>query len=116
VERVAELSADILPASLPWSWSASMVLVTMSVLNWRLTVLVLRCEPRFLPLAAALHGTVEDAADPPGQTQSGKINAFLQETLAACATATTEIARGRRRDALLVWQPRARKSVRCGSV
>jgi ABC-type multidrug transport system fused ATPase/permease subunit len=81
VERVAELSGDILPASLHMLVVGVMVLVTMSVLNWRLTALVLPLVPIFYLLQQRYTGKLKEAADQ-AQAQSGKINAFLQEHLA----------------------------------
>jgi ABC-type multidrug transport system fused ATPase/permease subunit len=81
VERVAELSGDILPATLHMVVVGIMVLATMSALNWRLTALVVPLVPVFYLLQRRYTGRLKEAADQT-QAQSGKINAFLQEHLA----------------------------------
>jgi len=81
VERVAELSGDIFPMTLQMVLMGVMVLVTMGILNWHLTVLVAPVLPIFYFLQRKYAAKLKDAADQV-QTQSGKINAFLQEHLA----------------------------------
>ena len=58
-----------------------MVLVTMGVLNWHLTLLVAPMLPIFYLLQRTYAGRLEEAADN-AQHQSGRVNAFLQEHLA----------------------------------
>jgi ATP-binding cassette subfamily B protein len=81
VDRVAELSGDILPLTIQMALVGIMVLVTMGILNWHLTVLVAPVLPIFYFLQRKYAAKLKDAADQV-QTQSGKINAFLQEHLA----------------------------------
>ncbi len=81
VDRVAELSGDILPVTVHMVIVGIMVLVTMGILNWHLTVLVLPLLPVFYALQRRYAGKLKAAADNV-QSQSGKINAFLQEHLA----------------------------------
>jgi ABC-type multidrug transport system fused ATPase/permease subunit len=81
VDRVAELSGDIFPMTLQMVLMGVMVLVTMGILNWHLTVLVAPVLPIFYFLQRKYAAKLKDAADQV-QTQSGKINAFLQEHLA----------------------------------
>jgi ATP-binding cassette subfamily B protein len=81
VDRVAELSGDILPLTIQMVIIGIMVLVTMGILNWHLTVLVAPTLPIFYFLQRRYAVKLKDAADQV-QTQSGKINAFLQEHLA----------------------------------
>lgn len=81
VDRVAELSGDILPLSLQMALAGIMVLVTMGILNWHLTVLVAPTLPTFYFLQRRYAVKLKDAADRV-QGQAGKINAFLQEHLA----------------------------------
>jgi ABC-type multidrug transport system fused ATPase/permease subunit len=81
VDRVAELSGDILPLTIQMVIIGTMVLVTMGILNWHLTVLVAPTLPIFYFLQRRYAVKLKDAADQV-QTQSGKINAFLQEHLA----------------------------------
>lgn len=81
VDRVAELSGDILPLTIQMVLMGVMVLVTMGILNWHLTVLVAPILPIFYLLQRRYAAKLKDAADQV-QSQSGKINAFLQEHLA----------------------------------
>ncbi len=81
VDRVAELSGDILPLTIQMVLMGIMVLVTMGILNWHLTVLVAPILPIFYFLQRRYAAKLKDAADQV-QGQSGKINAFLQEHLA----------------------------------
>ncbi len=81
VDRVAELSGDILPLTIQMAIMGAMVLVTMGVLNWRLTVVIAPLLPIFHVLQRRYAAKLKDAADTV-QNQSGKIGAFLQEHLA----------------------------------
>jgi ATP-binding cassette subfamily B protein len=81
VDRVAELSGDILPLTIQMVLMGVMVLVTMGILNWHLTVLVAPIVPIFYFLQRRYAAKLRNAADLV-QSQSGKINAFLQEHLA----------------------------------
>jgi ABC-type multidrug transport system fused ATPase/permease subunit len=81
VDRVAELSADILPLTIQMVILGMMVLVTMGILSWRLTVVILPLLPIFYLLQRRYATRLKDAADSV-QNQSGKIGAFLQEHLA----------------------------------
>jgi len=81
VDRVAELSGDILPLTIQMAIMGVMVLVTMAVLNWHLTLLVAPMLPIFYLLQHTYAGRLKEAADN-AQYQSGRVNAFLQEHLA----------------------------------
>jgi ATP-binding cassette subfamily B protein len=81
VDRVAELSGDILPLTIQMVLVGIMVLVTMGILNWHLTALVTPVLPIFYLLQRRYGAKLKDAADQL-QSQSGKLNAFLQEHLA----------------------------------
>jgi ABC-type multidrug transport system fused ATPase/permease subunit len=80
VERVAELSADILPLTIETVIMGIMVTVTMAFLNWHLTTLVLPILPVFYFLQKRFAGKLKQSADRV-QNQSGKMSAFLQEHL-----------------------------------
>src|SRR5438552_14120072 len=58
-----------------------MVLVTMGILNWHLTVVIVPLLPVFYILKRRYAARLREAADSV-QNQSGKIGAFLQEHLA----------------------------------
>lgn len=81
VDRVAELSGDILPLTIQMVIMGVMVLVTMVVLNWHLTLVVAPLLPIFYLLQRRYATRLKDAADSV-QRQSGKISSFLQEHLA----------------------------------
>jgi ABC-type multidrug transport system fused ATPase/permease subunit len=81
VDRVAELSGDILPLTIQMLIMGVMVLATMGILNWRLTLLVAPMLPVFYFLQRTYAGKLKEAADK-AQHQSGRVNAFLQEHLA----------------------------------
>jgi ABC-type multidrug transport system fused ATPase/permease subunit len=80
VERVAELSGDILPLALQMAILGVMVLVTMGCLNWRLTIIVAPLLPVFYLLQRNYSARLRKAADQV-QNQSGKLSGFLQEHL-----------------------------------
>jgi ABC-type multidrug transport system fused ATPase/permease subunit len=81
VDRVGELSGDILPLTIQMAIMGAMVLVTMGVLNWHLTAVIVPLLPIFYVLQRRYSTKLKDAADSV-QNQSGKIGAFLQEHLA----------------------------------
>ena len=81
MDRVAELSGDILPLTIQMAIMGVMVLVTMGILNWHLTLVIAPLLPVFYVLQHRYSGKLKDAADSV-QNQSGKIGAFLQEHLA----------------------------------
>jgi ATP-binding cassette subfamily B protein len=81
VDRIAELSGDIVPMGMHMITIGAMATLTMTLLNWRLTVVVLPLLPLFYILQQRFAGRLKSAADA-AQTQSGKISAFLQEHLA----------------------------------
>src|SRR6202041_4206953 len=70
VDRVAELSGDILPLTIQMVILGVMVLVTMGILNWRLTVVILPLLPIFCLLQRRYATRLKDAADRV-QNQSG---------------------------------------------
>src|SRR5580704_14577775 len=81
VDRVADLSGDILPLAIQMVLMGIMVFATMGVLNWHLTALVAPVLPIFYLLQRRYATKLKDAADQV-QSLSGRINAFLQEHLA----------------------------------
>jgi ABC-type multidrug transport system fused ATPase/permease subunit len=81
VDRVAELSGDLLPFAMQMVIVGVMVLVTMGVLNWHLTLVIVPLLPVFYVLQLRYAIQLKEAADRV-QNQSGKVGAFLQEHLA----------------------------------
>src|SRR5258708_37778527 len=80
VDRVAELSGEILPLTIQMVIVGVMVLLTMGILNWHLTIVVVPLLPGFYVLQSKYAAKLKKAADSV-QSQSGKIGAFLQEHL-----------------------------------
>src|ERR1700730_18369119 len=81
VDRVAELSGDILPLTIQMVIMGVMVLATMGILNWHLTLVIVPLLPVFYVLQRRYASRLKEAADSV-QNQSGKMGAFLQEHLA----------------------------------
>jgi ABC-type multidrug transport system fused ATPase/permease subunit len=81
VNRVAELSGDIVPLGMHMLVVGLMATSTMMFLNWRLTAVVLPLLPWFYLLQRKFGTRLKSAADA-AQAQSGKMSAFLQEHLA----------------------------------
>src|SRR5882672_832626 len=81
VDRVAEFSGDVLPVTLHMVILGIMVVITMGILNWRLTLVVLPLVPAFYFIQQRFAGKLKEAADTV-QCQLGRINAFLHEHLA----------------------------------
>jgi ABC-type multidrug transport system fused ATPase/permease subunit len=81
VDRIAELSSDIVPMGMHMITIGVMATLTMTLLNWRLTAVALPLLPLFYFLQRRYAGRLKSAADA-AQAQSGKMSAFLQEHLA----------------------------------
>ena len=81
VDRVSELSGDILPLTIQMVIMGVLVLTTMSMLNWHLTALTIPLLPVFYILQRRYSRRLKTAADDV-QKHSGMANAFLQEHLA----------------------------------
>jgi ABC-type multidrug transport system fused ATPase/permease subunit len=80
VDRVGELGGDVLPSVIRMSIVAVMVLVTMGVLNLRLTLMVVPLLPLFYFLQRRYLSRLTVAAEST-QQQMGAISSFLQEHL-----------------------------------
>lgn len=80
VDRVAELTGDVLPMTIQMSVLAVLVVITMGLLNGRLTIVILPLLPIFYLLRRKYATRLKEAADA-AQNQSGKMAAFLQENL-----------------------------------
>jgi ABC-type multidrug transport system fused ATPase/permease subunit len=80
VDRVGELGGDVLPSMIRISIVAVMVMVTMSVLNLRLTLMVLPLLPLFYFLQRRYLSPLTVAAEN-AQRQMGVVSSFLQEHL-----------------------------------
>jgi ABC-type multidrug transport system fused ATPase/permease subunit len=80
IDRIGELGADIFPTVLRMFATAVMVLVTMSVLNVRLTLLIVPLMPLFYVLQRSYFGGLAISADL-SQSSMGRLSAVLQEHL-----------------------------------
>ena len=80
VDRVGELAGDVLSSLVRMTLMATMVLVTMGVLNWRLTLIVVPLLPVFYLLQRRYMRYLALAAENT-QQQMGSISSFLQEHL-----------------------------------
>jgi len=80
VDRVGELGGDVLPSVIRMAIVAVMVLVTMGVLNLRLTLMVVPLLPLFYFLQRRYSSRLTAAAEST-QQQMGRISSFLQEHL-----------------------------------
>jgi len=80
VDRVGEIGGDVLPSVIRMAIVAAMVVVTMGVLNLRLTLMVLPLLPVFYFLQRRYLSRLSRAAENT-QQQMGRISSFLQEHL-----------------------------------
>src|SRR6266849_2651289 len=80
VDRVGDLGGDVLPSVIRMAIVAVMVLVTMGVLNLRLTLMVVPLLPLFYFLQRRYLSPLTAAAEST-QQQMGVISSFLQEHL-----------------------------------
>jgi len=82
VDQVATLSGEVLPALLRMVTTFTLVICTMLVLNYRLTVVVLPLIPVFILVRRRFHNRLRSASDSV-QERSGKLIGFLEEHLSA---------------------------------
>jgi len=82
VDQVATLSGEVLPALLRMITIFTLVMVTMMVLNYRLTFVVLPLIPLFIIVRRRFQDRLRRASDSV-QERSGKLIGFLEEHLSA---------------------------------
>jgi ABC-type multidrug transport system fused ATPase/permease subunit len=82
VDQVGTLSGEVIPGALRMVAVFTFVLVTMLVLNYRLTLIVLPLLPVFILVRRRFHNRLRQASDSV-QEQSGKMIGFLEEHLSA---------------------------------
>src|SRR6266436_7274504 len=82
VDQVAELGSSIVPYALQTTFNAVFVVVTMFVLDFRLTCMVLPLAPLFFVFRRYFESRLREASDS-AQQQSSKESSFLQEHLAS---------------------------------
>lgn len=82
VEQVATLSGEVIPSALRMVTLFALVLTTMLVLNYQLTIIVLPLVPIFLVVRRRFHVRLRQASDSV-QEQTGRVTGFLEEHLSA---------------------------------
>jgi ABC-type multidrug transport system fused ATPase/permease subunit len=82
VDQVATLSGEVVPSALRMLTVFTLVMTTMLVLNYRLTVIVLPLVPVFLVVRRRFHDSLRAASDSV-QERSGKVVGFLEEHLSS---------------------------------
>src|SRR6185369_16140486 len=82
VDQVATLSGEVVPVLLRTTTIFTLVMSTMLVLNYRLTIVVLPLIPLFVLVRRRFQNRLRDASDSV-QQQSGKLIGFLEEHLSA---------------------------------
>jgi len=82
VDQVGSLSGEVIPSALRVATVFTLVMATMLVLNYRMTVMVIPLIPLFLLVRRRFHNRLRQVSDSV-QEQSGKMNSFLEEHLAA---------------------------------
>lgn len=82
VDQVATLSGDVIPNALRIVTVFTLVMTTMLVLNYRLTLIVLPLIPVFILVRGRFHDRLRQASDSV-QEQTGKVIAFLEEHLSS---------------------------------
>src|SRR5690349_23759779 len=80
VDQVATLSGEVIPTALRTLTVFALVMTTMLVLNYRLTLIVLPLVPLFILVRRRFHERLRQASDSV-QEQAGKVIGFLEEHL-----------------------------------
>lgn len=82
VDHVGTLSGEVIPTALRMVTVFTLVMTTMLVLNYRLTLIVLPLIPVFIVVRRRFHQRLRSASDAV-QEQSGKVIGFLEEHLSS---------------------------------
>lgn len=82
VDQVATLSGEVIPSALRMVTVFTLVMTTMVILNYRLTMIVLPLVPVFILMRRRFHHRLRQASDSV-QEQAGKVIGFLEEHLAS---------------------------------
>lgn len=82
VDQVGTLSGEVIPSMLRMTTLFTLVMATMLILNYRLTMIVLLLIPAFIIVRRRFHRRLRQASDTV-QEQSGKITGFLEEHLSS---------------------------------
>jgi ABC-type multidrug transport system fused ATPase/permease subunit len=82
VDQVGTLSGEVIPSMLRMVTVFTLVMTTMLILNYRLTVIVLPLIPVFILVRRRFHNRLRQVSDSV-QEQSGKMIGFLEEHLSS---------------------------------
>jgi ATP-binding cassette, subfamily B, bacterial len=82
VDQISTLSGEVIPAALRIVTVFTLVMTTMLVLNYRLTLIVLPLIPVFILVRRQFRNRLQQASDAV-QQQSGKVIGFLEEHLSS---------------------------------
>jgi len=82
VDQVATLSGEVIPSALRMVTVFTLVMITMLVLNYRLTIIVLPLVPVFILVRRRFHDRLRHASDAV-QQEAGRVTGFLEEHLAS---------------------------------
>jgi ABC-type multidrug transport system fused ATPase/permease subunit len=82
VDQVGTLSGEVIPSMLRMVTVFTLVMTTMLILNYRLTVIVLPLIPIFILVRRRFHDRLQQVSDSV-QEQSGKMIGFLEEHLSS---------------------------------
>lgn len=82
VDQIGTLSGEVIPVALRMVTVCTLILITMLVLNYRLTAIVLPLIPVFIMVRRRFHDRLREVSDSV-QEQSGKMIGFLEEHLSA---------------------------------
>jgi ABC-type multidrug transport system fused ATPase/permease subunit len=82
VDQVATLSGEVIPSALRMATVFTLVMTTMLILNYRLTIVVVPLIPVFILVRRQFHDRLRRASDSV-QEQSGKVIGFLEEHLSS---------------------------------
>ena len=82
VDQIGTLSGEVIPIALRMVTVCTLIVITMFVLNYRLTAIVLPLIPVFILVRRRFHSRLREASDSV-QEQSGKMIGFLEEHLSA---------------------------------
>ena len=82
VDQIGTLSGDVIPSILRMVTVFTLVMITMLVLNYKLTLIVLPLIPVFILVRRRFHDRLQEASDLV-QEQSGKVSGFLEEHLSS---------------------------------
>ena len=82
VDQISTLSGEVIPAALRIVTVFTLVMTTMLILNYRLTLIVLPLIPVFILVRRQFRNRLQQASDAV-QQQSGKVIGFLEEHLSS---------------------------------